>query len=146
MPAQKWWRYAHAKPSSTIFAAGALAADFIAAYDSAEPRLHATPANSTGMPTRNRRAPEIRCRIETIPGSGSRIRGRSRYTGRRVGLGRSRTGMAWKRFVGPVRKTLDAGSTPEQTPFAALSPRPRALCKAAQNYSAIDPIQPSTLR
>src|SRR6266508_6674506 len=25
-------------------------------------------------------------------------------------------------------------------PFAALSPRPRALCKAAQNYSAIAPV------
>jgi hypothetical protein len=48
------------------------------AYVSGEARLRETAYRRSGIPARRSHAPDTRCRIETIPGNGSLIRGRSR--------------------------------------------------------------------
>jgi hypothetical protein len=63
---------------SPSFATGWEKAAFMAAYASGEARLADTAYRSRGIPARTSSAPDARCRIETMPGKGNLIRGKSR--------------------------------------------------------------------
>src|SRR5690349_23389362 len=96
----------------------------MAAQPSGEASARCTTQSRSGMPIRNRTAPEMRWRIETIAGTGCRICVKSRKTGRGLVAGRSSVAIGLS-ILFDVLTLLEAASRVKA----------RLLC-AATNYSS----------
>src|SRR3989304_6581992 len=81
MPAHRWCRYAHANPSTINLIAQCENTALNRANVWADSRLSSNRTSRKGS-IRNSTAPLTRCKIETSPGTGSRIWIRLRYFGR----------------------------------------------------------------
>src|ERR1700688_2318013 len=95
---------------------GLASIDLRLANPSSDSTLVCMAKRTTGMANKNIATPLMRCRIETMPGSGSRIRTRLRYTGRRLITGGSLTDIVEERHghasvLRPVPATWDTAGT-----------------------------------
>ena len=104
MPAQKWWQNAHTNSSMPSFTGVAARYWFLIWLNPcSEVRLVSSRNSSHAANGKNSSAPEMRCRIETQPGTGSRISNRS--AGRLRYFGRSFFAAALGIFGGPAPTT-----------------------------------------